>query len=53
MWWALAVAWWFLGYLAFHFVVEHRVHLIGTVGYIVVIGAVPFVYLVARRRRAS
>lgn len=53
MWLALALAWWFLGYVAFHFAVEHRVHLLGTIGYVAVIVVVPFLYLVARRRRAS
>lgn len=51
MWAAVALEWWFLALLAYHLILEHRVHLQGALPYILVLATVPIVIVFARYQR--
>lgn len=51
MWLWIAIEWWFLGLVAYHLIMEHRVHLQGVLPYVLLALTLPVVYVLVRARR--
>lgn len=51
VWPWIALEWWFLGLIAYHLILEHRVHALGALPYGLVLATLLFMYLLFRRQR--
>jgi len=53
LWLWMLPMWWFFLYIAYHFVLAHRLHVYGALPYLLLLGfaTVPVVYLLVRRHR--